>query len=215
MGQKVRPIGFRVGINRGWDSVWCMNKRLYPKKLHEDLAIRKLLSTSLHFSGVNRVIIERPADRTIVTIHTSRPGVLIGKKGSDIEAMRKKISTITGSQASINVTEVRKPEIEALLVSESIAQQLERRVSFRRAMKRAMQLALKMGAQGIKVSVSGRLGGAEIARTEWYREGRVPLHTIRADIGYGTATAHTTYGAIGVKVWVYKGEIYAVDRSKS
>ena len=211
MGQKVNPIGLRVGINRTWDSRWFADGGEYAGLLHEDLRIREFLKDKLSGAGVSRIIIERPAKKARVTIHTARPGVVIGKKGQDIETLRRKLQNMTGSEVSINIVEIRKPEIDAQLVAENIAQQLERRVAFRRAMKRAVQNAMRLGAQGIRINCGGRLGGAEIARTEWYREGRVPLHTLRADIDYGTATAMTTYGACGVKVWVFKGEIMAHD----
>ena len=210
MGQKVNPIGLRVGINRTWDSRWFAGKS-YPKLLHEDLQIRQFLEKECAQAGVSRVIIERPARRARVTLHTARPGVVIGKKGADIERLRAKLARMTGNEVSLNIVEIRKPEIDARLVAENIANQLERRVAFRRAMKRAVQNAMRLGAQGIRINCAGRLGGAEIARTEWYREGRVPLHTLRADVDYGTATAHTTYGTCGVKVWVFKGEILAHD----
>ncbi len=211
MGQKVNPIGLRVGINRTWDSRWFATDE-YAKLLHEDLALRKYLSDRLLQAGVSRIVIERPAKKARVTIHTARPGVVIGKKGADIEKLRSDLSRLTkSSEVNLNIVEIRKPEIDAKLVAENIAQQLERRVAFRRAMKRAVQSAMRLGAQGIRINCSGRLGGAEIARVEWYREGRVPLHTLRADIDYGTATAKTTYGTCGVKVWVFKGEIMAHD----
>ena len=211
MGQKVNPIGLRLGINRTWDSRWFANKGPYADLLHEDLAIRKYLQERLKQAGVSRIIIERPHKKCRVTIYTARPGVVIGKKGADIKKLRLELSKLSSSETVLNIVEIRKPEIDATLVAENIAQQLERRVAFRRAMKRAMQTAQRMGALGIRVTVSGRLGGAEIARTEWYREGRVPLHTLRADIDYGVATARTTYGAIGVKVWIFKGEIMEHD----
>ena len=211
MGQKVNPIGLRLGINRTWDSRWFANKGTYGDLLHEDLAIRKYLLERLKQAGVSRIIIERPHKKCRVTIYTARPGVVIGKKGADIEKLRLELSKLSTSETVLNIVEIRKPEIDATLVAENIAQQLERRVAFRRAMKRAMQTATRMGALGIRVNVAGRLGGAEIARMEWYREGRVPLHTLRADIDYGVATARTTYGAIGVKVWIFKGEIMEHD----
>ncbi len=211
MGQKVNPIGLRLGINRTWDSRWYAEGDDYGKQLHEDLAIRAYLEKRLAQAGVSRIIIERPAKKARVTIHTARPGVVIGKKGADIEKLRETLSKMTGSDVHLNIVEIRKPEIDAKLVAENIAQQLERRVAFRRAMKRSVQSAIRLGAQGIRINCSGRLGGAEIARTEWYREGRVPLHTLRADIDYGEATGFTTYGACGVKVWVFKGEIMAHD----
>ena len=210
MGQKVNPIGLRVGINRTWDSRWFAVDD-YAKLLHEDLKLREYLTTRLQQAGVARVVIERPAKKARITIHTARPGVVIGKKGADIEKLRADLAKLTKSEVNLNIVEIRKPEIDARLVAENIAQQLERRVAFRRAMKRAVQSAMRLGAQGIRINCSGRLGGAEIARLEWYREGRVPLHTLRADIDYGTATAKTTYGTCGVKVWVFKGEIMAHD----
>ncbi len=211
MGQKVNPIGLRLGINRTWASRWYAEGDDYGKQLHEDLAIRAYLEKRLAQAGVSRIIIERPAKKARVTIHTARPGVVIGKKGADIEKLRETLSKMTGSDVHLNIVEIRKPEIDAKLVAENIAQQLERRVAFRRAMKRSVQSAIRLGAQGIRINCSGRLGGAEIARTEWYREGRVPLHTLRADIDYGEATGFTTYGACGVKVWVFKGEIMTHD----
>ena len=210
MGQKTNPIGFRVGINRTWDSRWFA-KRDYAGLLHEDLRLRKYLMDRLGQAGISRVVIERPAKRARITIHTARPGVVIGKKGADIEKLRQDLSKMTGGEVALNIVEIRKPEIDAKLVAENISSQLERRVAFRRAMKRAVQSAMRLGAQGIRINCSGRLGGAEIARLEWYREGRVPLHTLRADIDYGTATAKTTYGTCGVKVWVFKGEVLAHD----
>ena len=210
MGHKVNPIGLRLGINRTWDSRWFAAKG-YAALLHEDLALRKFLQKRLRQAGVSRIVIERPAKRARITIYTARPGVVIGKKGSDIEKLRLELSKMTGTDVALNIVEIRKPEIDAKLVAENIAQQLERRVAFRRAMKRAVQSAMRLGAQGIRITCGGRLGGAEIARTEWYREGRVPLHTLRADIDYGEATAFTTYGTCGVKVWVFKGEIMAHD----
>ena len=211
MGQKVNPIGLRLGINRTWDSRWFAGKNEYGTLLHEDMAIRKELMTALKQAAVSKIVIERPHKKCRVTVHSARPGVVIGKKGADIEKLRKQVAKITASDVVINIIEIRKPELDATLVAESIAQQLERRVAFRRAMKRAVQSAVRLGAQGIRINCSGRLGGAEIARMEWYREGRVPLHTLRADIDYGTATAFTTFGTCGVKVWVFKGEIMAHD----
>jgi small subunit ribosomal protein S3 len=210
MGQKVNPIGLRLGINRTWDSRWFAEKG-YAELLHEDLRLRKYLQKRLEEAGVSRIVIERPAKRARITIHSARPGVVIGKKGSEIEKLRSDLAKITGGEVHLNIVEVRKPEIDATLVAENIAQQLERRVAFRRAMKRAVQSAMRLGAQGIRINCGGRLGGAEIARTEWYREGRVPLHTLRADIDFGVATAMTTYGTCGVKVWVYKGDILGND----
>ena len=211
MGQKVNPIGFRLGINRTWDSRWFANKDSYGDLLHEDLELREILHQKLQQAGLSKVVIERPAKRARITIHTARPGVVIGKKGADIEILRKELSRRTGSDVSLNIVEIRKPELDAKLIADNISQQLERRIAFRRAMKRAVQSAMRLGALGIRINCAGRLGGAEIARTEWYREGQVPLHTLRADIDYGTATARTTYGACGVKVWVYRGEILAHD----
>jgi small subunit ribosomal protein S3 len=210
MGNKVNPIGLRLGVNRTWDSRWFAGKG-YSNLLHEDLRLRKFLQVRLKQAGVSRVVIERPAKRARITIYTARPGVIIGKKGSDIEKLRQELSKMTKTDVALNIVEIRKPEVDAKLVAENIAQQLERRVAFRRAMKRAVQSAMRLGALGIRINCGGRLGGAEIARTEWYREGRVPLHTLRADIDYGEATAFTTYGACGVKVWVFKGEIMAHD----
>ena len=211
MGQKVNPIGLRLGVNKTWDSRWFANSREYGKLLHEDIKIRDYLQTELKQAGVAKVLIERPHKKCRVTIYSARPGVVIGKKGADIEKLRKKVAEMTASEVHLNIVEVRKPEIDATLVADNIAQQLERRVAFRRAMKRAVQSAQRMGALGIKITCSGRLGGAEIARTEWYREGRVPLHTLRADVDYGVATGHTAYGTNGVKVWIFKGEILEHD----
>lgn len=210
MGQKVNPIGLRLGINRTWDSRWYAGKD-YATKLLQDIKLREYIFENLKQAGVARVIIERAANKTTVTIHTARPGVIIGKKGSDIEKLRKDLSKFTGGEVALNIVEIRKPETDAQLVADGIAQQLERRVSFRRAMKRAVQSALRLGAGGIRVTCAGRLAGAEIARTEWYREGRVPLHTLRADVDYAISRALTTYGIIGVKVWIFKGEILAHD----
>jgi len=211
MGQKVNPIGLRLGINRTWDSRWFAKRGEYGELLHEDIRIRKYLTERLKQAGVSRIIIERPHKKCRVTIYTARPGVVIGKKGADIEKLRAELSKLSKSETVLNIVEIRKPEIDATLVAENIAQQLERRVAFRRAMKRGMQTAMRMGGLGIRCNVSGRLGGAEIARMEWYREGRVPLHTLRADIDYGVATAMTAYGTIGVKVWIFKGEILEHD----
>ena len=210
MGQKVNPIGLRLGVNRTWDSRWFAS-RDYGKLLHQDLKLRAYIMDRLSQAGASRVVIERPAKKARITIHTARPGVVIGKKGADIEKLRQDVAKMTNSEVALNIVEIRKPEIDAKLVAENIAQQLVRRVAFRRAMKRAVQSAMRLGAEGIRINCGGRLGGAEIARTEWYREGRVPLHTLRADIDYGTATAKTTYGTCGVKVWVFKGEILAHD----
>jgi small subunit ribosomal protein S3 len=211
MGQKINPIGLRLGINRTWDSRWFADGAAYGDLLLEDLELRKMLEKRLAGAGVSRIIIERPAKKARITIHSARPGVVIGKKGADIEKLRSEVASMTGSEVSLNIVEVRKPEIDAALVAENIAQQLERRVGFRRAMKRAVQSAMRLGAQGVRVMCGGRLGGAEIARTEQYHEGSVPLHTLRADVQYGTATAQTTYGACGVKVWIYRGDIMEHD----
>ena len=211
MGNKTNPIGMRLQINRTWDSRWYADTKDYGDLLLEDLRIRDFIHEECKQAGIARVIIERPHKKCRVTIHTARPGVIIGKKGADIEGLRKKLSVFTKSELHLNIVEVRKPELDAQLVAESIAQQMERRVSFRRAMKRGVQNAMRMGALGIRVNVAGRLGGAEIARTEWYREGRVPLHTLRADIDYALAEATTPYGIIGVKVWIFKGEIMEHD----
>lgn len=208
MGQKINPTGFRLAFNRNWTSRWFAGGRGFAGMLNEDLKVRDYLKKKLSHASVSKVVIERPAKDARITIHSARPGVVIGKKGEDIEKLRKEVSEVMGVPAHINVSEVRKPELDAQLVAESIAQQLERRIMFRRAMKRSVQNAMRLGALGIKVNVAGRLNGAEIARSEWYREGRVPLHTLRADIDYGFAEASTTYGIIGVKVWVYKGEIF-------
>lgn len=210
MGQKVNPIGLRLGINRTWDSRWFA-KQDYAKLLHQDLSLRSFVQDKLSQAGVSKVIIERPAKKARVTIHSARPGIIIGKKGADIEKLKTDLSKFVGTEVSLNILEIRKPELDAKLAAEGVAQQLERRVTFRRAMKRAVQSAIKMGAKGIRINVSGRLGGAEIARMEWYREGRVPLHTFRAEIDYGEAVAKTTYGTIGVKVWIYKGDIMEHD----
>jgi len=213
MGHKVNPIGLRVGINRTWDSRWFADGDEYGKLLHEDLRIREFIRKDCAQAGVSRVVIERPHKKCRVTIHTARPGVIIGKKGADIEKLRQKVSKLTASETHLNIVEIRRPELDAMLVAENVAQQLERRVSFRRAMKRAVQNAMRMGAQGIRLNLAGRLGGAEIARTEWYREGRVPLHTLRADIDYAQAEAKTAYGIIGVKCWIFKGEVMEHDPS--
>ena len=211
MGQKINPIGLRLGINRTWDSRWFAQKGEYGKLLHEDMAIRAALMKLLKQAAVSKIIIERPHKKCRVTIHSARPGVVIGKKGADIEKLRKSVMKLTKADVTINIVEVRKPEIDATLVADSIAQQLERRVAFRRAMKRSLQSGMRLGAKGVRIEVAGRLGGAEIARTEWYREGRVPLHTLRADIDYGVAEAETAYGICGVKVWIFKGEILEHD----
>ena len=211
MGQKVNPIGMRLGVNRTWESRWYAQKGAYADLLHEDLKIRTMLMKNLRQAGVSRVVIERPHKKCRVTIHSARPGVIIGKKGADIEKLKSRIAKMTDSEVHVNIVEVRKPEIDAQLVAESVAQQLERRVGFRRAMKRAVQSAMRLGALGIRINCGGRLGGAEIARTEWYREGRVPLHTLRANVDYGTAEAFTAYGICGVKIWIFKGEIMEHD----
>jgi small subunit ribosomal protein S3 len=210
MGQKVNPIGLRLGINRTWDSRWFARKG-YGDQLLDDLKLRRFLERRLSQAAIARILIERAAKRTRITLHSARPGVVIGKKGADIDKLRGDLTKMTTSEVSLNIVEIRKPEIEAKLIAEGIAQQLERRVAFRRAMKRAVQSAMRFGAQGIRINCSGRLGGAEIARMEWYREGRVPLHTLRANVDFGYGTAKTTYGTCGVKVWVFKGEILAHD----
>ena len=214
MGQKVNPIGIRLGITRGWDSVWFAKKNEYGKLLIEDYKIREYIKKNIVNSGVSEVKIERTSKKCIVTIHTSRPGFVIGKKGSDIDKIKKNLSKISSSEISLNIKEVKKPELNAYLVAENIAQQLVKRIAFRRAMKRAMQSALRLGAKGIRVCLAGRLAGNEIARTEWSREGSVPLHTFRADVDYAEAEALTTYGIIGVKVWIYKGEIFTKEFSQ-
>ena len=211
MGQKVNPIGLRLGINRTWDSRWFANHE-YGNLLHEDFRIRDFLVKRLgQQAGIARIIIERPAKKARVTIHSARPGVVIGKKGADIDKLRADLAKMTSAEVSLNIVEIRKPEIDAKLVADNIANQLERRVAFRRAMKRAVQSAMRLGALGIRINCGGRLGGAEIARMEWYREGRVPLHTLRADVDYGVATAFTTMGTCGVKVWIFRGEILEHD----
>ncbi len=207
MGQKVHPYGMRLGIVKDWTSTWYADTKNYADYLNSDLAIREFLRKKLAHASVSRIQIERPANNARIIVHTARPGIVIGKKGEDIDSLRKQVSSLMGVPAHISVEEIRKPELDAYLVAESVAQQLERRIMFRRAMKRAVSNSMRLGAQGIKINVAGRLNGAEIARSEWYREGRVPLHTLRADIDYGFAEAHTTYGVIGVKVWIFKGEI--------
>ena len=210
MGQKIHPTGFRLAVSRNWTSRWYANNRSFAAMLNEDLRVRDFLRKKLSHASVGRVVIERPAKDARITIHSARPGVVIGKKGEDIEGLKAQLRKLLGVQAvHVNIEEIRKPELDAQLVADSIAQQLEKRIMFRRAMKRAMQNAMRLGAQGIKIMSAGRLNGIEIARTEWYREGRVPLHTLRADIDYGFSEAKTTYGVIGVKVWIYKGEILA------
>ncbi len=211
MGQKVNPIGLRLGINRTWDSRWYANTGEYAVLLHQDIAIRKFLRGRMKNAGISKIVIERPHKKCRVTIHTARPGVVIGKKGADIESLRKELAKMVDGEVFLNLVEVRKPEIDATLVAENVAQQLEKRVAFRRAMKRSLQSSMRMGAKGCKIMVAGRLGGAEIARTEQYQEGSVPLHTLRADVDYGTAEAKTAYGIIGIKAWVFKGEIMEHD----
>ena len=211
MGNKVNPVGMRLQVNRTWDSRWFANSKDFGDLLLEDVRIKDFIKSEAKQAGISRVIIERPHRKCRVSIHTARPGIVIGKKGADIDKIRAKVKKFTDSEVHINIVEVRKPETDATLVAQGIAQQLERRVAFRRAMKRAVQTAIRMGAGGIRVNVGGRLGGADIARTEWYREGRVPLHTLRADIDYGTAEAETTYGIIGIKVWIFKGEVLEHD----
>jgi len=213
MGQKINPTGFRLAINKNWSSKWYSNSKNFPILLNNDIKVRAFLNKKLAAAAVSKIVIERPAKNAKITIFTARPGIVIGKKGEDIETLRASIQGLMGIPVQLNIEEVRKPEIDATLIAQSIAQQLEKRVMFRRAMKRAMQNAMRLGAQGIKIMSSGRLNGIEIARTEWYREGRVPLHTLRADIDYGTARAQTTYGIIGIKVWLFKGEIFE-DESK-
>ena len=211
MGHKSNPIGLRLQINRTWDSRWYAEGKSYAQMLEEDLKMRKFIMATLPQAAISKVVIERPAKLCRVSIYAARPGVIIGKKGADIEKLRSQLAAMTSSDVKLNIVEIRKPEIDAKLVAQGIADQLIRRVAFRRAMKRAVQSALRLGAEGIKITCSGRLGGAEIARVEWYREGRVPLHTLRADVDYGTATAFTTYGTNGVKVWIFKGEILEHD----
>lgn len=206
MGQKVHPIGYRLGYIKNWNSRWYAEKD-YAKLLHEDLRIRSMVKDKLAHAGVSRIEIERSGNQAKVNIHTARPGIIIGRKGAEVDKLKAELETKTGRQIYINIKEIRKPELEAQLVSENIALQLEKRIAFRRAMKKSVQAALRLGAQGIKITCAGRLAGSEIARTEWYREGRVPLHTLRADIDFGLAEARTTYGQIGVKVWIYKGEV--------
>ena len=214
MGQKINPIGFRLGVNRSWDSVWYAKKNDYGKFLIEDYKIRQYIRKNIINSGVSEIIIERSSKKCSVSIHTSRPGFVIGKKGADIEKIKSKISKITDSEVFVNIKEIKKPELNAYLVAENIAQQLVKRIAYRRAMKRAMQSTMRLGAKGIKVCVSGRLAGNEIARTEWLREGSIPLHTLRANLDYSESEALTTYGIIGVKVWIYKGEIFEKEIEK-
>ena len=211
MGQKINPTGFRLAVNKNWTSRWFANSKDFPVLLQNDIKVREFLNKKLVNAAVSKIIIERPAKNAKITIYTARPGIVIGKKGEDIEVLRSSLQGLMGIPVQLNIEEVRKPEIDATLIAQSIAQQLEKRVMFRRAMKRAMQNAMRLGAQGIKIMSSGRLNGIEIARSEWYREGRVPLHTLRADIDYGTARAQTTYGIIGIKVWIFKGEIFEDD----
>ena len=214
MGQKINPIGFRLGVNRGWDSTWFAKKKDFGKFLIEDFKIREYIKKNITNSGVSEIVIERSSKKCTVAIHTSRPGFVIGKKGSDIEKIKKNIMKITDSEVTVNIKEIKKPELNANLVAENIAQQLVKRIAYRRAMKRAMQSAMRLNAKGIKVMLSGRLAGNEIARTEWLREGSIPAHTLRANIDYGFGEALTTYGIIGVKVWIYKGELFDKDVEK-
>jgi len=211
MGQKVHPTGIRLGIVKDWTSRWYANSQNYPVLLLQDLKVREYIKKKLAHASVSRVQINRPANNANITVHTARPGIVIGKKGEDIDVLRQDISKMMGVPVQLNVEEIRKPELDAYLVAESIAQQLEKRIMYRRAMKGAVTNTMRLGAEGIKITVAGRLNGAEIARTEWYREGRVPLHTLRADIDYGTAEAKTTYGIIGIKVWIFKGEVFDTD----
>jgi small subunit ribosomal protein S3 len=214
MGQKVNPIGFRLGVTRDWTAKWYAGRRDYTANLLSDIKLRRHLKKKLAGAAVSQIVIERPTQSINITVHTARPGIVIGKKGEDIEKLRQEMAKIAGRPVQLAVEEVRQPELDAQLVAENIAQQLEKRIMFRRAMKRAVQNAMRLRAQGIKIMLAGRLNGAEIARTEWYREGRVPLHTLRADIDYGFAEAFTTYGAIGVKVWIFKGEVFDKDEPK-
>ncbi|MFE8072957.1 30S ribosomal protein S3 [Marinobacteraceae bacterium S3BR75-40.1] len=207
MGHKVHPTGIRLGVIKEHNSVWYAEKQEYAKNLLNDIEVRKFLNKRLEKASVSKIVIERPAQNARITIHTARPGIVIGKKGEDVDRLRREVSEMMGVPVHVNIEEIRKPDLDAQLVAQSVANQLERRVMFRRAMKRAVQNAMRQGAKGIRIQVGGRLGGAEIARTEWYREGRVPLHTLRADIDYATYEAHTTYGVIGVKVWIFKGEV--------
>jgi small subunit ribosomal protein S3 len=210
MGQKINPTGFRLGIIKDWNARWYAGTKNYASNLSVDLKLRSLLKQKLAHAAVSAIIIERPTQSINITVHTARPGIVIGKKGEDIEKLRQEMTKLAGQPVHINIEEIRKPELDSTLVAENISQQLEKRIMFRRAMKRAVTNAMRLGALGVKVMVAGRLNGAEIARTEWYREGRVPLHTLRADIDYGTAEAHTTYGVIGVKVWIFKGEVFSL-----
>ncbi len=213
MGQKVHPIGFRLGYIKGWESVWFANKKDYANYLHEDLKIRRMVKSRLYHAGLAKIEIERSGNQLRLNLHTARPGVIIGRKGAEVDKLKVDLDKMTSADVYINIREIKKPEINATLVAESIAQQLEKRIAFRRAMKKSVASALRFGANGVKIACSGRLGGAEIARDEWYREGRVPLHTLRADIDYGTAEAHTTYGRIGVKVWIYHGDVLPEART--
>jgi small subunit ribosomal protein S3 len=213
MGQKIHPIGFRLGISKDYTSKWYADSKTFADNLEQDIKVREHLKKKLYQSSVSRIQIERPARSAHITVHTARPGMVIGKKGEDIEALRKELTDMMEVPVTVNIEEIRKPELDAQLVSESVGQQLERRIMFRRAMKRAVTNAMRLGALGVKISVAGRLNGAEIARTEWYREGRVPLHTLRADIDYGFAEANTTYGIIGIKTWIFKGEVFDVEEA--
>jgi len=215
MGQKVHPIGMRLGISTDWNSVWYASNQGYADQVHNDWQVRDFLRKKLANASVSLIRIERPARSAKITICTARPGIVIGKKGEDIEALRKEVAVLMGIPVSINISEIRKPELDAYLVAEGVAQQLERRIMFRRAMKRAVSSTMRLGALGVRIAVAGRLNGAEIARTEWYREGRVPLHTLRADIDYGLAEANTTYGVIGVKVWIFKGEVFDLENKSN
>lgn len=218
MGQKVHPIGIRLGISQDWNSTWYADNEDYADYLNDDIKIREFLKKELSHASVSRIQIQRPAKSIVVTIHSARPGIVIGKKGEDVERLRKAIAkklAININNVKINIAEIRKPELDAQLVAEGVAQQLERRVMFRRAMKRVLTNTMRLGAQGVKIAVSGRLNGAEIARREWYHDGRVPLHTLRADIDYGVAEAHTTYGVIGIKVWICHGEVFDLDEKRS
>jgi small subunit ribosomal protein S3 len=212
MGQKVHPVGFRLGVTRTWSSRWFAKKD-YANLLHEDAKIRRYIKEALYHAGISRIDVERSANRAKITIHTARPGIIIGRKGSEVEKLKNEIQARTGKEVHLNIEEVVHPELDSQLVAENIALQLQKRVAFRRAMKKAVQSALRLGADGIRIACAGRLGGAEIARREWYRDGRVPLQTLRADIDFGVATAHTTYGTIGVKVWIFKGEVLPTTRA--
>ena len=215
MGQKINPIGFRMGISRDWTAKWYAGTKSYTQNLLSDIALRDYLKLRLKNAALSTIVIERPAQSINITVHTARPGIVIGKKGEDIEKLRQEMTKLAGQPVHINIEEIRKPELDSSLVAENICQQLEKRIMFRRAMKRAVTNAMRLGALGVKVMVAGRLNGAEIARTEWYREGRVPLHTLRADIDYGFSEAQTTYGKIGVKVWIFKGEVFDKDEPKA